>query len=138
MDCRGLVGGWPWHSCFCFKPGQPLASTGALPCPCPASGCPRPQIPGEGSLGCWLCTQAVCGNEASTVAGCRTCHVNRCRQHLLCSAGTVGSFAAGLLLGLWGLHLTGSDSVNSCHFAAILRRALGPVTSWPGPGLTQR
>lgn len=110
MDCSGLVGGWPWHSCFCLKPRRPLASTGTLLCP--ASSHLRPQILGEGSPGCWLCSLAVCGDEVSTVARCQACLVNRCRQHLLCSAGTVGSFAAGLLLGLCCLHLTRSDSVN--------------------------
>lgn len=131
MDCRGLVGGWPWHSCFCFKLGQP--PLGPCHAHAPASGRPRPQILGEGSPGCWLCTQAVCGNEASTVAGCRTCHVNRCRQHLLCSAGTVGSFAAGLLLGPCGLHLTRSDSVNSCHLQPSLEGLWGLLH----PGLDQ-
>lgn len=110
---RTVVGWWeggPGILVFVLNQVGPLPPLGPCYAQPLATGGPRSWV--RGLPGCWLCSLAVCGDEVSTVAGCQACLVNRCRQHLLCSAGTVGSFAAGLLLGPCCLHLTGSDSVN--------------------------
>lgn len=109
-----------------------LFETRAAPClhwglAVPSLWPPEALNPGcRASGGGRLLTWAACGDEASTVARSRTRLVDRCRQHLFCSEETVGRFAAGLLLGLYGLHMTRADS------EPIHRRVLGPVPSWPG------
>lgn len=120
---RAVVARWeggPGILVFVLNEGGPLPALGPRRAQPPASGGGRPL------------TWAACGDEASTVARSQTHLVDRCRQHLFRSEGTVGSFAAGLLLGLCGLHVTGADS------EPILGRVLGPAPSRPGPGLPQR